>query len=82
MTAEERKKTLVRMEKFARTGEKALDDMSEARTPAIGHNRCEAAKAAFLEAGKAASQLGLRQEIEHFKKRFHHVKNVYRNHFV
>lgn len=82
MTPQERKRTRVRMEKCARVGEKALDDMSEARTLAIGHARCADAKTAFINAIEAARELGLRQEIEHLEKRLLHVKHVYRNHFA
>jgi hypothetical protein len=78
----DRKARLKQLEHLKAMGEKAYDDMYEARSPS-GANTCYSdAKECFCDAIGLASRLGLKEEEEALSTRLAHIKAVFRSQFT
>ncbi len=63
-------------------GEKAYDDMYEARSPSDATARYSDAKECYYDAIGLASRLGQKEEAEALHARLAHIKAVFRSQFT
>jgi hypothetical protein len=71
-----------RLEGFKKAGEKAYDDMYEARSSSDATALYSDAKESFYGAIAAAKQLEWTDEAAALEKRLHHIKDVFRSQFT
>jgi hypothetical protein len=78
----ERREKLAQLAHLKAMGEKAYDDMYEARSSS-GATACYSdAKECFYDAIGLAQRLGLKDEAEALEKRLEHIKAVFRGQFT
>jgi hypothetical protein len=81
MSSKERGDKLCKLSEQKSAGEKAYDDMYDARSSSDASRFYSETKESFYTAIELARELGLEQEVEELQKRLAHIKSVFRSQF-